>query len=401
MMSRPVAVLEMGTSEVRVLIAEPREDQQFMITGLGVAPSRGIRKSEVIDFDNALAAVRSALRDAEEQSATSISEVMLVFSGARLRHVVNRGTVTLMSENSVIQPEDMEDVMRNARAVNLPPDCDVVHTIYQHFYIDDQSRVVNPSGMVGSRLAMDMLILYAYRNSLSNLFRVAEEAALEISDVSFGGLCSGLAVLTQAQKEGGAIVIDLGAGTTDYVVYSDRVLARAGCLAVGGDHVTNDIALGLNLSTAQAERLKIKQGAAMVDLGARDRKIQVPPDGGFRAKDIQSRDVNTIMHARMQELFELVKTGIGGELLRQRFSAGVILTGGGARMPRVTELASQVFEMPCHIGMPKGVSGLAMPSESPETAAVVGMLRYGMRETGSGGRGFLLKSLFRNLFSKS
>jgi len=401
-MSRPVAVLEMGTSEVRVLVAEPREDTQFMITGLGVAPSRGIRKSELTDFDNALASLRAALRDAEQQSATSISEVMLVFSGCRLRHLVNRGTVTMMTPNAVIQPEDIEDAVRNARAVNLPPDCDVVHSIYQHFYIDDKSRVVNPSGMVAdNRLSMDMLILYAFRNSLSNLLRVVEEAGLEVGDVAFGGLCSALAVLTQPQKEGGAIVIDLGAGTTDYLVYADRVLARAGCLAVGGDHVTNDIALGLNLSTAQAERLKIKQGGAMVDLGARDRKIQVPPDGGFRGKEIQSRDVNTIMHARMQETFELVKSGIGRELLKQRYSAGVVLTGGGARMPRITELASQIFEMPCHIGFPKGVSGLAMPSESPETAAVVGMLRYGMREAGTGGRGFKMRSLFKNLFNKS
>lgn len=400
MSGRPVAVLEMGTSEVRVLVAEPREDEHFILTGLGRAPSRGIRKSGVVDFDLALASVRSALQEAEAQSNTAISEIMLVFSGAGLRQLVHRGTVSLLSAASVIQPEDMEEVMRNARAVTIPPDCEVVHSIYQHFYIDDVTRVVNPTGMSGQRLSMDMLILFVMRSQLQTMLRVAEEAGLEVVDTAFGGLCSALAVLTGPQKEGGAIVIDLGAGTTDYLVYADRVLAKAGCLSVGGDHATNDLALGLNLSTVQAEALKLKYGAAMVDLGARDRKISVPPDGGFRAKEVQLRDVNTILHARMQETFELVKAEMGKSLLRQRFSSGILLTGGGARMPRVSELASHVFEMPCHIGLPKGVSGRTMPAESPEFAAPMGMLGYGFRDQGGGSRGFTLRALFRNLFQK-
>ncbi len=400
-MSHPIAVLEIGTSEVRVLVAEPREDGHLMITGVGAVPSRGIRKSEVIDFDNALACVKSAIQEAENNAQVSIQDVMLVFSGGHIRQLINRGTVTVLSENRVIQREDMDDVMENARAVNLPPDHEILHSIYQHFYIDDQPRVVNPDGMIGSRLSLDMLILYGVRNRVRNLVHVAEEAAVEVADAAFGGLCSALAVLSRQQKEGGAIVIDLGAGTTDYVLYSEQIIARAGSIAVGGDHVTNDISLGLNLSGGQAERLKRKHGAAMIDLGARDRKIPITPESGYPVREIQLRDLNTIMHARMQEIFELVKSDIGKESLRRRFSAGVVLTGGGARMARATELASRVFEMPCHIGLPKEVTGLAMPGESPEYAATVGMLKYAMRNPGATSRGFSIKNIFKTLFLKA
>lgn len=392
--------MEIGTSETRVVVAEPREDQHLMITGLGRVPSRGMRKSEVIDFDNALACVKSALRDAESSAMVSIQEVLLVFSGGHIRQLVNRGTVSVVAENRVIQREDMDDVMQAARTVNLPPDHEILHSIYQHFIIDGQPPVINPDGMVGSRLSLDMLILYGVRNRIRNLVRVAEEAAVEVVDAAFGGLCSALGVLSLQQKEGGAIVIDLGAGTTDYLVYSDKVISRAGSIAVGGDHVTNDIALGLNLSGAQAERLKLKHGAAMVDLGARDRKIPITPESGYTTREVRLRDLNTIMHARMEEVFELVKSDIGEKPLRKRFGAGVVLTGGGARMPRVAELASRVFEMPCHIGLPRDVNGLAAPSESPEFAACIGMLKYGLRNPGVTSRGFSIKSIFRTLFSK-
>lgn len=399
-MSHPIAVLELGTSEVRVLVAEPREDGHLMITGVAAVPSRGIRKSEVFNFEHALSCVKAAILEAETQAQVSLQEVLLVFSGGHIRQTVNRGTVTVLSEDRVIHREDMDDVMETARAVNLPPDHEVLHSIYQHFHIDTQTRVVNPDGMIGSRLSLDMLILYGVRNKIRNLVHVAEEAAVEVTDAAFGGLCSALAVLSPQQKEGGAIVIDLGAGTTDYVLYSEQIIARAGSIAVGGDHVTNDISLGLNLSGPQAERLKMKHGAAMVDLGSRDRKIAVTPESGYTTREVWSRDLNTIMHARMQEIFELVRTGIGPEALRRRFSAGVILTGGGARMPRATELASRVFEMPCHIGLPREVAGLAMPGESPEYAAPVGMLKYALRNPGATSRGFSLKQIFRTLFQK-
>jgi len=398
-MSSPIAVLEIGTSEVRVLVAEPREDGVLMITGIGRAASSGVRKSEVWDVDNAKVCVKKALLEAEDNSQVAIEEVFLVFSGCSIRQMVNRGTVSVMSEDRVIGGEEREEVMEVARAVNLAHDQEILHSICGKFHIDDQKDgVLNPDGMVGSRLSLDMLLLYGQSNRMANLLRVTEEASVEVADRAFGGLCCGLSVLTPSQKEVGGILIDLGAGTTDYVVYADKVIALAGSLGVGGDHVTNDLSVGLNLSTSQAERLKVKYGAAMVDLSARGRRIAIPPETGFRARDVLSRDVNTIIHARMEEVFELVKAQVRKEVKKQTFGAGVILTGGGARMRRVQDLASRVFEMPCHIGYPKDVSGLALPTESPEFAAPVGMLKYGMRSLQTRDRGPLLGGWLRRIF---
>lgn len=399
-MSHPIAVLEVGTSEVRVLVAEPREDGHLMITGIGRAASSGVRKSEVVDLENAKICVKSALLEAEDNAQVSIQEVLMVYSGDHIRELVNRGTVNVLSEDRVITSEEREEVMETARAVNLPHDHEILHSICGHFYIDDQPGVINPDGMVGSRLSLDMLILYGVSNRLRNLSRLADEAAIEVTDIAFAGLCCGLSVLTPQQKEVGGILIDLGAGTTDFVVYSDQVIARAGSLGVGGDHVTNDLAVGLNLSTAQAERLKVKYGAAMVDLGARGRRIPIPPETGFRAQEVLSRDVNTVIHARMEEVFELVKSRIGPEVLKRNFGAGVILTGGGARMNRVRDLASRVFEMPCHIGYPKEMSGIALPAESPEYASVVGMLKYGVRTRNQAPRGPFLGGWLRKVLGK-
>ena len=400
-MAHPIAVLEVGTSETRVLVAEPREDGLLMITGVGRTPSSGVRKSEIVDLENAKICVKSALTDAENNAGVSIQEVWLVFSGSHIRHLVNRGTVTVMSEDRIIGIEEREEAMEAARAVSLPHDCEDLHHICGYHYIDGNTEgVLNPDGMSGSRLSVDMLILYGASNRLRNLYRLVEESGVEVADVAFGGLCAGFSVLTPQQKEVGAILIDLGAGTTDFVVYADKVVRLAGSLGVGGDHVTNDLAMGLNLSTQQAERVKVQSGAAMVDLGARGRRVAVPPETGFRAQDVLSRDVNTVIHARMEEMFELIRDRIKEEIPQRSFGAGVILTGGGARMERVQELASRVFEMPCHIGYPRETSGLALPSESPEYAASVGMLKYGLREQDATAPGPGLGNLIRKVFGK-
>ncbi|WFB34757.1 cell division protein FtsA [Kiritimatiellota bacterium B12222] len=400
-MAHPIAVLEIGTSEVRVLVAEPREDGHLMITGVGRYPSSGVRKSELIDFENAKICLKNAIIEAEKNAQVSIQEVLMVFSGDHIRQVVNRGTVSVLSPDRIITADEREEVMEAARAINLPHDHEIIHTLTCKYYIEDRKDgVLNPDGMEASRLSLDMLILYGQSNRLRNLFRLAEECALEVSQVAFAGLCCGLSVLTPQQKEVGGILIDLGAGTSDYVVYSDQFIALAGSLGVGGDHVTNDLAAGLNLSTAQAERLKIKYGAAMVDLSSRGRRIPIPPETGFRAQEVLSRDVNTIIHARMEEVFELIKAQVDKDVRKKNFGAGVILTGGGAQMTRIQDLASRVFQMPCHIGVPREISGLALPSESPEFAATVGMLKYSLRSGANATRGPVFGNLIRKMFGK-
>ena len=260
----PVVGLEIGTSKVIALVGEMREDGHVMITGMGERSSLGVRKGEIVDLENAVACTRGALEDAEESGRVSIRQVLLAVSGGHIQSMVNRGAVPVMDEDGEIMQEDVDQVMDVARAVNLPPEREVLHTICQHFCVDDQERVTRPEGMEGAKLALDMLVLHGVRNLLRNTVKVVRSIPMTVQDVTFSGLCSALAALTPEQKKSGAVVIDLGAGTTDYIAYAGNVVAAAGALGVGGDHVTNDIAVAFSIPLTQAENLKHESASATV-----------------------------------------------------------------------------------------------------------------------------------------
>lgn len=372
----PVAALEIGTSKVRVLIGESREDQQIMITGMGEAPSRGIRKAEVVDLEIALASVKSALRAAEESAQVRISEVHLVVSGGHIQALVHRGNVPVDAPEHEITVEDMEHAKDTARACSLSNDRVTLHTIPQRYIIDEQQSVLSPEGMEGSKLAVDMLILHGLRGRLRNTVKVVRNVPLQVQDVAFSGLCAALAVLTQTMKERGALVIDLGGGTTDYVVYAHNSIAWAGSLSLGGDHVTNDLATGLGLSTSQAEAAKEEHGSAQADFAVRGQKVAVPTEMGTADRFVSLHDLRTIVHLRMEEIFSLIRDDLQQQDLLHHLGAGVVLCGGGARLQDVDRLASRIFETPCCIGRPRQVSGAAAVTTGPEYAATAGMVRY-------------------------
>ena len=196
----PIVAVEIGTTKIRTLIGESREDGHLMITGLGECPSRGIRKSEIVDFDNALACVRTSLHMAEENSHVMINQVHLLVSGGHLQSMIHRGSVPVLDRSDEITKEDMEHCMETARAVNLPQDREVLHTICQHYYVDDQDGVLNPEGMEGVKLAVDMLILHGIRSRLRNMVKVIRSVPIDVQDVAFSGLCAALAVLSPEQK---------------------------------------------------------------------------------------------------------------------------------------------------------------------------------------------------------
>lgn len=394
----PIAALEIGTTKVRVLIGESREDGQIMITGLGEAPSRGIRKAEVVDFDVALSCVRSAIKMAEANGHVTIHQVHLVASGGHIQAMVNRGSVPVIDPSEITR-EDMEHAMDTARAVCLQQERVPLHTICQRFYIDDQHGVVSPEGMEGSKLSVEMLILHGVRGRLRNTVKVVRSVPMDVQDVAFGGLCSALAVLHPEQKERGSIVIDLGGGTTDFVVYAKNAIALAGSLSVGGDHITNDIATGLRIgSTGQAEKLKEKFGNAMLDISVRRKKVAIPEEVGSSERFVGVYDLNTIVHVRMEETFTMIRDLLDREGLLHMLGAGVVLCGGGSHLENVEKLAGKVFSLPCEVGRPRNVSGLATVTEGPEFAATVGMVRYGFRTAKQGSSPASLRSIWKLIF---
>ena len=397
----PVIALELGTTKVRAMAGEARDDDHLMILGLGECPARGIRKSEVIDFDAALSCARDALHMAEENAGVSIKQVHLLVKGGHLRTLVNRGSIPILNRGGEITRDDIEHVMDTARAVNLPGDQEILHSIGQHFYVDDQGGVINPEGMEGAKLAVDMLMIHGSRTRLRNLIKVVRSVPVDVQDVAFSGLCTALAVLGPEEKSQGALVIDLGGGSTDFVAYAGSAIAAAGSIAVGGDHLTNDLARGLQVTLPKAERLKEEFGSAVVDLAHRGDHVDLTAQGSPRSRFVRLGDLQTISSMRLEETLTLVRDELERHDLLHYLGSGVFLTGGGAYLNRATALAERVFNLPCQLGKPRDVSGLAVATNGPEYAAPIGMLRYAVRTSRRTSSGSFIPEWLKKLLGRS
>ncbi len=399
MPASPVIVaLELGTAKVIALVGEMREDGHVMITGMGEQPSSGISKGLVVDIDAAADATKAALAAAEESGEVTIRQVVLAVSGGHVRSDVHRGVVPVR-DRSEITRQDMQAAMNVAKAINLPTDREVLHTICQHYCIDGQQRVITPEGMEGARLEVEMLVVHGLRSPMRNTIKAVEDLMIDVQDVVYAGLASGLSVLSVEQKKGGVLVIDLGAGTTEYVAYAGGVIAATGALGVGGDHVTNDIALAFGIPERQAERCKIEHGSALLADDA-EGKVSVAPGVGFGGRTISRRSLQTVMNARVDETLRMVKRRLEEDKVPPHLAAGVVLVGGGAHMPGVTDLAAEVFRMPCTLGRPREVSGLATATEGPEYATCTGLIQYACRKWQNRRRGPALSGLIKNILKR-
>jgi len=398
----PVAALEIGTSKIIAMVGEMREDGNVMITGVGERPSSGVRKGEIIDLESATLCAKSVLAEAEETSNVALGQVFITASGGHIRGLVNRGAIPLRDSDGLVSEEDVDEVMELARAVNLPADREVIHTICRHFCIDDQERVIKPEGMAGAKLSVDMLVLHGVRGLLRNTVRVVEQIPMEVQDVAFSGLCSALSVLTAEQKKSGVVVIDLGGGTTDYMAYAGGVVACGGALGVGGDHVTNDLAIAFNIPMGRAEKLKQEIGSATVPSVLEPAKVSLPAEVGFPGRTINLRPVHTVINARMDEIFKMIKKRLDDDNVLPMVGAGIVLTGGGAHLKGVTELAETVFGVPCFIGAPRGITGIAVATDGPEYAACCGLVQYGFRvqERPGSGRGSILSAFMKTILGR-
>ena len=375
----PIVALEIGTSRVRVFVGEAREDGALMITAVGDAASSGMRKGEIFHFDSVCGCVETALRQAEEAADLKINEVYLALSGSQIEAQPSRAEIPVDGE---IAQEDADHVLKMAKEVTLPADREILHSIFGQFAVDGLPGVT-PVGLVGQRLAAEMLIVHGVHSRMVNLVRVVKALKLEMAEPLFSGLCSAQAALSADQKRQGALLIDLGGGKTDYVVYAQAKIADAGVLAVGGDHVTNDVARAFRLSTTEAEALKLQHGDAMVSAAGRTRRLPLPAAAGEAPRAAKLSDLQTIVHLRMEETFGLIAARLKRQKLLSLLGAGVVLTGGGAHLKNAASLAEKVFGLPCEIGAPRNVSGLAANLAVPEYATGVGAVLHGYRSARS------------------
>ncbi|HNQ74355.1 MAG TPA: cell division protein FtsA [Verrucomicrobiota bacterium] len=369
--------LEIGTSKVCAVVGELNEGAAPNIIGVGQAGSRGVRKGEIIDPRVVEEDVRHAIVEAEQMADVEIRSVYLGVSGGHIRGFNNRGMHPVVSADREITQEDVADVVKNAKAINLPQEHTVLHAIRQDFFVDGHKGVKSPVGMLGARLEVDVHVVHGHLNRLQNAIRVVRGIQLEVEEVVFNGLATSLAVLTPTQKTLGALVIDLGAGTTNYAVYYQGVIRHTGVLAVGGDHVTNDLAYGLKVPQGRAEQLKIDHGHAVMTAADEDQKIELKSGHGLPASHVNLSHLRRIMSLRLEEIFELIAQDLMQLDLFECLRAGVVLTGGGARIRGITQLAEQVLGLPVVVGNITGASSLKSSIDQPEFATGIGLAYFG------------------------
>ena len=384
--------LEIGTSKVCAVVAECRKDGDIHLLGVGEAPSRGVRKGEIVDFENACNCVREALSDAQEKSDVEISDVWLAVTGSHIQSFNNRGSVVIPDEGGEITDEEIQEVEYKAKEISLPKENTILHSIIQHYYVDGQEGVLNPVGMLGSRLEADFHIIHGVTNRIQNSIRCVKECDIEVLDVVSSSLASAQVVLGQHQKEAGALVVDIGGGVTDYIVYLGGAVRHSGVLAVGGDHITNDISIGLRIPITRAEKLKVEEGSAVLGKSLPGDKIVLKNDTGFSGKEVEREMLNMIIHARLEELFTLLRKRLGDDVPQNLLGAGVMLTGGCSMIRGIREVAESVFEMPVQLTRAQAVTGPTSAFENPQFSTCIGLAKYAqavrseMPEESLGGR---------------
>lgn len=369
--------LEIGTSKVCAVVGEAGPAGSLNIIGVGQCRSRGVRKGEIMDAATASEDVRNAIVEAEQMADVEIRSVYLGVTGGHIRGFTNRGVHPVVSADREITKEDVEDVIKNAKAINLPAENYVLHAIRQHFLVDGQDGIADPVGMLGARVEVDMHVVHGNFNRLQNPIRVVKGLQLDVEAIVFNGLASSLALLTNEQKEMGALVIDLGAGATEYAVYTNGVIKQVGALAVGGDHVSNDLAFGLKVPLSRAEELKIQHGSALVDEAIKGQTVSVKNELGFAGKAINIEHLRRIMALRLEEIFELIEQQLSDAGVLDYLRAGVVMTGGGARIADIQKLAENVFQLPVVLGKTNCVNGLRSALDQPEFAAGIGLVKFG------------------------
>lgn len=366
--------LEIGTSKVAAVIAETRSDGLLRIIGTGESLSRGVRKGEIIDLGKITLCLNDAVSEAEEKADREIGDVTAAVTGAHLDSINNRGGIQIPEDRDEIEDEDIQDVEQSALDVTIPSGNVFLHNMVQRYYVDGQ-EAASPLGMVGRKLEADFHIVHGTKTRIQNNLRCIREANLRPATVVMSAVASAQAVTEQSDRDSGVLVIDIGGGVTDYILFRDGAVRHSGVLAVGGDHITNDISIGLRVPTKLAERLKIEHAeVAPASLSARG-MVDVE-DTTFAGGQVERRVLNLVTEARAREIFTLLRRRISFEKHAQFVGGGVLITGGTSELKGIASLASDVFGIPARVALPKPIMGPSSLFESPRFSTVVGLVLY-------------------------
>jgi len=368
--------LDIGTTKICAIVGN-LTDEGLDIVGIGTSPSKGLRKGVVINIESTVEAIRKAIQEAELMAGCEIKTVFAGIAGGHIKGFNSQGVIAI--KNREVNSEDVRRVIDAAKAIAIPMDREVIHILPQEFIIDDQDGIKEPLGMSGVRLEAKVHIVTGAVASAQNIIKSCNRAGVDVADIVLEQLASSEAVLSADEKELGVALVDIGGGTTDIAIFVDGAIKHTAVLSLGGNHLTNDIAVGLRTPMGDAEKIKQNYGCCLTSMVGKDETIEVPSVGGREARVLSRQLLAEILEPRVEEIFSLVNREIVKSGFEDLIAGGVVITGGTSILPGMPELAEQIFNLPVRRGVPRDIGGLTDVVNSPIYATGVGLVKYGSR----------------------
>ena len=375
-----VVGLDIGTSKIVCIVAEINDEDGLEIIGMGTSPSKGLRRGVVVNIEATVNAIQRALEEAELMADCKIREVYTGIAGSHIKSFNSHGMFAIKDKE--ISQMDVDRVVETARAVNIPTDQQVLHTIPQEFIVDGQEDVRDPLGMSAVRLEVKVHIVTGAVSAAQNIIKCVRRCGLEVNDLVLQPLASAMAVLTEDEKELGVCLVDIGGGTTDIAVFTNGAIRHTAVIPVAGDQVNNDIAVALRTPPKEAEDIKVRYGCALRQLADARDMIEVPGIGDRPPRTLSKQTLAEFIEPRMEELYSLVQAELRRSGFEELLSSGIVITGGSAGMQGMVELGEEVFHMPVRMGWPRYEGGLAEVMHNPRYATCMGLLLAGLEARG-------------------
>lgn len=388
-----VVGLDIGTTKICAIVGEVT-NEGIDVVGIGTHPSKGLRKGVVVNIESTVSSIRKAIEEAELMAGCEITAAYAGIAGGHIKGINSHGIVAVKDKE--VRQMDVERVIDAAQAVSIPLDREVIHVIPQQFIVDDQDGVRDPVGMSGVRLEAKVHIVTGAVTSAQNIIRCCNRAGLNVNDIVLQQLASSESTLSSDEKELGVVLLDIGGGTTDIAIFSGGSIAHTAVLTLGGNHLTNDVAVGLRTPAHEAEKIKQKYGCCTAGLVHKDETIEVPSVGGRSPRILSRQILAEILEPRMEEIYTLVQQEVAKSGYEDMVAAGIVLTGGTSMLEGAAELAEQVFNMPVRRGVPKGIGGLVDVVRNPMYSTGVGLVMMGMNSREE--KRFKIKD--RNVYAK-
>lgn len=376
--------LDIGTSKVACIVGEVNEEGEIEVAGIGVHPSRGLKKGVVVNLETTVQSIQRAVDEAELMADCRIQSVYVSIAGSHIRSMNSHGIVAIKDRE--VSQSDVDRVIDSARAVAIPADQKILHILPQEYVIDRQEGIKEPVGMSGIRLEARVHIVTGAVSAAQNIVKCIRRCGLEVEDIILEQLASSAAVLTDDEKNLGVCLVDIGGGTTDLAVFTDGAIRHTVVIPIAGDQVTNDIAVALRTPTQFAEDIKVKHGCALAQLASLEDVIEVPSLGDRPIRQISRLNLAEIVEPRYEELLQLVQAELRRSGFEDLIAAGIVLSGGGAKVQGLVELAEEIFHVPVRLGVPQSLVGAEEVVRNPVYATGAGLLLFGKQQHVQGER---------------